>query len=173
MIVYLYLCQELSYCCVVCHYLRLKIVWIVWFQLMILSIVALFTIVMWDRSSYMDLLMFYSLTCLSFFRYRSHGFRSLSMYFPIDYYRFRNYRNIGAVFVSNNIVLISFLRKRCENESDLASYQSFPIVFIPKRDERSGSRLLALPWWAAVAVAVGEGVGLSIRGAGVTTYGWK
>jgi hypothetical protein len=75
--------------------------------------------------------MFYSLACLSFFRYRSQRFRSLSMYFLIDYYRFRNYRNIGAVFVSNNIVLISFLRKRCENESDLASYRSFPIVFIP------------------------------------------
>jgi hypothetical protein len=53
------------------------------------------------------------------------------MYFPIDYYRFRNYRNIGAVFVFDNIVSISFSRKRCENESDLASYRSFPIVFIP------------------------------------------
>jgi hypothetical protein len=111
--------------------LRPKIVWIMWFQLVILSIVALFTIIIWDRSSYMDLLMFYSLACLSFFRYRFHGFRSLSMYFPIDYYRFRNYRNIGAVFVSDNIVSISFSRKRCENESDLAFYRSFPIVFIP------------------------------------------
>jgi D-lyxose ketol-isomerase len=53
------------------------------------------------------------------------------MYFPIDYYRFQNYQNIDAVFVSNNIVSISFSRKRCENESDLASYRSFPIVFIP------------------------------------------
>jgi hypothetical protein len=136
-VVYLYLCQELSYCCVVCHYLRHKIVWIMWFQLVILSIVALFTIVMWDMSSYMDLLMFYSLACLSFFRYRSHGFQSLSMYFSIDYYRFRNYRNIGAVFVSDNIVSISFSRKRCENESDLASYRSFPIVFIPKYKYKS------------------------------------
>jgi hypothetical protein len=108
--------------------------WIVWFQLVILSIVVLFTIVMWDWSSYIDLLMFYSLACLSFFRYRSYGFRSLSMYFPIDYYRFRNYRNIGAVFVFDNIVSISFSRKRCENESDLASYRSFPIVFIPRHD---------------------------------------
>jgi hypothetical protein len=73
----------------------------------------------------MDLLMFYGLACLSFFRYRSHGFRSLSMYFPNDYYRFRNYRNIGAVFVSGNIVSISFSRKRCENESDLASIDRF------------------------------------------------
>jgi hypothetical protein len=56
------------------------------------------------------------------------------MYFPIDYYRFRNYRNIGAVFISDNIVSISFSRKRCENESDLAFYRSFPIVFIPKSD---------------------------------------
>jgi hypothetical protein len=88
-------------------------------------------------SSYMDLLMFYSLACLSFFRYRSRGFQSLSMYFSIDYYRFRNYRNIGAVFVSDNIVSISFSRKRCENESDLASYRSFPIVFIPKYKYKS------------------------------------
>jgi hypothetical protein len=138
MIVYLYLCQELSYCCVVCHYLRPKIVWIVWFQLVILSIVALFTIV-WDRSSYMNFLMFYSLACLSFFRYRSHRFRSLSMYFPFDYYRFRNYRNIGAVFVFDNIVSISFSRKICENESDLASYRSFPIVFIPTRNVERGT----------------------------------
>jgi hypothetical protein len=57
------------------------------------------------------------------------------MYFPIDYYRFRNYRNIGAVFVSDNIVSISFSRKRCENESDLAFYRSFPIVFIPNDEE--------------------------------------
>jgi hypothetical protein len=54
------------------------------------------------------------------------------MYFSIDYYRFRNYQNIGVVFVSDNIVSILFLRKRCENESDLASYRSFLIVFIPK-----------------------------------------
>jgi hypothetical protein len=53
------------------------------------------------------------------------------MYFPIDYYHFRNYRNISAVFVSDNIVSISFSRKRYENESDLASYPSFPVVFIP------------------------------------------
>jgi hypothetical protein len=115
---------------VVCHYLRPKIVWIVWFQFVILSIMALFTIVTWDRSSYMDLLMFYSLACLSFFRYRSHGFRSLSMYFPIDYYRFRNYRNIDVVFAFDNIVSISFSRKRRENKSNLTSYRSFPIVFI-------------------------------------------
>jgi hypothetical protein len=73
----------------------------------------------------MDLLIFYGLACLLCFRYRSHGFRSLSMYFPIDYHRFRNYRNIGAVFVSDNIVLTSFSRKNYENESDLASYRSF------------------------------------------------
>jgi hypothetical protein len=60
----------------------------------------------------MTLLMFYSLTCLSFFRYCSYGFRSLSIYFSIDYYRFRNYRNIGVVFVSDNIVSISFSRKK-------------------------------------------------------------
>jgi hypothetical protein len=130
MIIYLCLCQELSYCCVVCHYLRPKMVWTVWFQLVILSIVALFIIVMWDKSSYMDCFMFYGLTCLSFFRYRSYGFRSLSMYFSIDYYRFRNYRNIGAVFVSDNIVSISFSRKNSENESDLVSYRLFQIVFI-------------------------------------------
>jgi len=53
------------------------------------------------------------------------------MYFPIDYYRFRNYRNIGAVFVFDNIVSISFSRKKCDNKSDLATYRSFPIVFIP------------------------------------------
>ena len=76
---------------------------------MVLSIVALFiTIVMRDRLSSMALLMFYGLTCLSFLGYRSYGFRSLSMYFPIDYYRFRNYRNIGTVFVSNDIVSIRF-----------------------------------------------------------------
>jgi hypothetical protein len=79
----------------------------------------------------MALLMFYSLTCLSFFRYRSHGFRSLSIYFSIDYYRFQNYRNVGVVFVSDNIVSISFSRKKCENKSDLASYRSFPTIFIP------------------------------------------
>jgi hypothetical protein len=80
----------------------------------------------------MALLMFYSLTCLSFFRYRSHGFRSLSIYFSIDYYRFRNYRNVGVVFVSDNIVSISFSRKKCENKSDLASCQSFLTVFIAR-----------------------------------------
>jgi hypothetical protein len=51
------------------------------------------------------------------------------MYFPIDYYRFRNYWNIGVVFVSDNIVSILF-SKKYENESDLASYRSFSIVFI-------------------------------------------
>jgi hypothetical protein len=50
------------------------------------------------------------------------------MYFSIGYYRFRNYRNIGAVFVFDNIVSILFSRKKCENESDL--YRSFAIVFI-------------------------------------------
>jgi hypothetical protein len=53
---------------VVCHCLRPKMVWTVWFQLVILSIVALFIIVMWDRLSYMDLPMFYGLACLSFLR---------------------------------------------------------------------------------------------------------
>ena len=72
--------------------------------------------------SYMALLMFYGLACLSFFRCHSYGFRSLSMYFPIDYFHFQNYRNIGAVFVSDNIVSISFSKKKYENESDLASY---------------------------------------------------
>jgi hypothetical protein len=158
MIVYLYLYQESSYSCVVCHYLRPKIVWIVWFQLMILSIVNFFTIVMWDRSSYIDLLMFYSLACLSFFRYRSHGFRSLSMYFPIDYYRFRNYQNICAVFVSDNIVSISFSRKRCENESDLASYRSFPIVFIRsrRRQARADQRVHAGGVWGPMVPCRGS-----------------
>jgi hypothetical protein len=41
---------------------------VVWFQLVILSIVDLFIIVMWHRSSYMDHLMFYGLACLSFLR---------------------------------------------------------------------------------------------------------
>jgi hypothetical protein len=67
-----------------------------------------------------------------FWGYSFHWFRSLSMYFPIDYYRFRNYRIIAAVFVSDNIVSISFSRKKYEIESDLVSYQSFPIVFIPR-----------------------------------------
>jgi hypothetical protein len=45
--------------------------------------------------------------------YCSHGFRLLSMYFPIDYYHFRNYWNIGALFVSDdNIISISILRKK-------------------------------------------------------------
>jgi hypothetical protein len=34
------------------------------------------------------------------------------MYFSIDYYRFRNYQNIDAVLVSDNIVSISFSRKK-------------------------------------------------------------
>jgi hypothetical protein len=61
----------------------------------------------------MDLLMFYGLACVYHFKgYRSHGFQWLSVYFPIDYYRFRNYRNISAVFVFDNIVSISFSRKK-------------------------------------------------------------
>jgi len=68
LIVYLCLCQELLYYCVVCHRLRRKIVQTMWFQLVILSIVVLFIIIMWDRSSYIDLLMFYGLACLSFLR---------------------------------------------------------------------------------------------------------
>jgi hypothetical protein len=60
----------------------------------------------------MALLMFYSLACLSFLGYRSHGFRLLLIYFSIDYYRFRNYRNISVVFISENIVSILFFRKK-------------------------------------------------------------
>jgi len=59
----------------------------------------------------MALLMFYGLVCLSSRGYHSHRFRSLSMYFPIDYYHFLNYRNIGDVFISQNIVSISYSRK--------------------------------------------------------------
>ena len=66
------------------------------------------------------------LTRLSFFRYRSYGFWSLSTYFLINFYRFRNYRNIGAVFVSDNIASILFSRKKCKSESDLASYRFRP-----------------------------------------------
>jgi hypothetical protein len=96
---------------------------------MVLSIVALFiTIVMRDRLSFMALLMFYVWRVYHFLGYRSYGFRSLSMYFLIDCYHFRNYRNIGVIFVSDNIVLILFSRKKCENESDLASYRSFSII---------------------------------------------
>jgi hypothetical protein len=57
----------------------------------------------------MVLLMFYSLTCLSFFL---DIVLMDSIYFSIDYYRFRNYRNVGVVFVSDNIVSISFSRKK-------------------------------------------------------------
>ena len=57
--------------------------------------------------------------------------------FPIDYYRFRNYQNIGVVFVPDNIVSILFSKKKCENENDLASYLSFSIVFIPIGQPRS------------------------------------
>jgi hypothetical protein len=63
-------------------------------------------------SSYMDLLMFYGLACLSFLRISLSGFQSLSMYFSIDYYCFQNYQNIDAIFVSDNIVSISFSRKK-------------------------------------------------------------
>jgi hypothetical protein len=57
------------------------------------------------------------------------------MYFPIDYYRFQNYRNIGAVFVSDNIVSILFSRKRCENESDLPidRFRSFSSLSVTKK----------------------------------------
>jgi hypothetical protein len=131
MIVYLCLCQELSYCYVVCHYLRPKMVWTVWFQLMILSFVALFIM------SYEIGRVIWIFSCSTVWRvyrfwgYRSHGFQLLSMYFLIDYYCFWNYRNIGAVFVSDNIVSISFSRKKNENDNDLALYRSFLIVFIP------------------------------------------
>jgi hypothetical protein len=53
------------------------------------------------------------------------------MYFPIDYYRFRNYRNIGVVFISDNIVSILFLKKKYKKESDSVFYRPFPIVFVP------------------------------------------
>ena len=89
----------------------------------------------------MALLMFYGLACLSFFRYRSHGFRSLSIYFLIDYFHFRNYRNISVIFVFDNIISILFLRKKCENEIDLAFYQSFPFVFIPNHGGNHRTRL--------------------------------
>jgi hypothetical protein len=98
----------------------------VWFQLVILSIVALFTIITWDRSSYIDLLMFYSLACLSFFRYRFHGFRSLSMYFLIDYYRFRNYRNIGAVFVSDFVFEKKMWKRKWFSLLSIVSYHFHP-----------------------------------------------
>jgi hypothetical protein len=103
-----------------------------WFQLMILSIVALFIIVMGDRTSYMDLLIFYGLACLSFLMILFSWIPIVIDVFSDRLLHFRNYWNISAVFVSNNIVSISFSRKKCEIESDLAS---FPIVFIPTRDE--------------------------------------
>jgi hypothetical protein len=107
-----FICVFVKNCfCVVCHCLRLKCVICIVLACGLLSIVILFIIIVWDTSSYMALLMFYVLTCFSFFRYHSYGFRSLSMYFLIDYYHFRNYRNISVVFISENIVSISFSRK--------------------------------------------------------------
>ena len=44
------------------------------------------------------------------------------MYLLIGYYRFQSHRNIGVIFVFDNIVSISFSRKKYENESDLGSY---------------------------------------------------
>jgi hypothetical protein len=80
----------------------------------------------------MDFLMFYGMTCLSFFLdIVLMDSDRLSMYFRIDYYRFRNYRNIGAVFVSDNIVSISFSRKKNENKSDLTSYRFHPYRYVP------------------------------------------
>jgi hypothetical protein len=107
----LWLSQELSYCCMVCYCLRPKIMSTMLFPLVILSTVALFIIVIWDRSSYINLFMFDGLVCLSFLGYRSHRFRLFSIYFPIDYYHFRNYQNIDDVFLSDNIAPILFLKK--------------------------------------------------------------
>ena len=49
--------------------------------------------------------------------------------FSIVYFYFRNYHNIDAVFVSNNIVSFLFSMKKYENKSDGAL--SFSTVFIP------------------------------------------
>ena len=88
------LCQKLSYYCVVCYCLRPKMVWTVWFQLVILSTVVLFIIVMWNRSSYIDLFMFDSLVCLLFLEYHSHGFRLFSIYFLwlLSFFKLPKYR---------------------------------------------------------------------------------
>jgi hypothetical protein len=118
---------------------------------MILSIVALFIIVVWDRSSYIDLLMFYGLTYLSFLRISFSWipividvfFDWLLSFSKLLKYQhrihFRQYR-IDFVFEKKN-----------ENKSDFTSYGSLPIFFIPTplsiRLDSSGSafgRLLSL-----------------------------
>jgi hypothetical protein len=60
----------------------------------------------------------------------------------MDSYRYRYiFRSTTIVFEITGILMpysfstilyrFRFRKKKCENESDLASYQSFPIVFIP------------------------------------------
>ena len=51
--------------------------------------------------------------------------------FSTVYFRFRNYRNTGAVFVSENTVPLLFPIKNCESKSGGVFRRLFPTVFIP------------------------------------------
>lgn len=73
-----------------------------------------------EIASHMALLMF-GLECLSFSRIPFLSISTVVIVFSDRLYRFRTYWNIGAVFVSDNTVSISFLTKKSETKSDLAS----------------------------------------------------
>jgi len=58
--------------------------------------------------------------------------------FSTVYFRFRNYRNTGAVFVFENTVPLSFLMKKYESKSGGVFRRPFPTVFIPNQQQQKG-----------------------------------
>ena len=72
----------------------------------------------WNVSSYMVYVVLYSLTYLSFFKISSWWVSIVIDVFSIVFFRLWNYHNTDAIFVSDNIVSLSFLIKNCKSESD-------------------------------------------------------
>ena len=60
--------------------------------------------------------------------------------FSTIYFRFRNYRNTGVVFVSENTVPLSFPMKNYESESGAVFRRPFLTVFIPNPFRLKGHR---------------------------------
>ena len=74
------------------------------------------------------------------------GFDRYWCVFSTVYFRFRNYRNTGAVFVSENTVPFSFPIKKYESKNGGAFRRPFPTIFIS----------IPCSWGAAVDVRGGS-----------------
>ena len=68
---------------------------------------------------------------LSFFKVSFQWVLIVSDVSSTVYFRFRNYRNTGVVFISENIIPLSFPMKKYKSENDGVFRRSFPTVFIP------------------------------------------